>query len=129
MSIKTLLRGTTSASGRRWLVVFMLPSFVALGACGVLANGAPGDSVADRFLTRVVDAQTSQADPRALTTLRAIARDLPRGARLSAVEDVNGDGRDDDGFVQIEQQDRTACVQLPTADFGGEVTIGRCGST
>lgn len=88
---------------------------------------SPAADTADPFLTRVRDAQTSQADPRALRTLEYLGSELPEGAGLDGVEDRDKDGRDDDGFVEVKLGNGTACVTLPDADSRGQVSDGPCG--
>lgn len=88
---------------------------------------SPAADTADPFLTRVRDAQTSQADPRALRTLEYLGSELPEGAGLDGVEDSDKDGRDDDGFVEVKLGNGTACVTLPDADSRGQVSDGPCG--
>lgn len=102
---------------------------VCLLVCWLAAScgQSPAADTADQFLTRVRDAQTSQADPRALRTLEYLGSELPEGAVLDSVEDSDTDGRDDDGFVEVKLGDGTACVTLPDADSRGRVSDGPCG--
>lgn len=81
---------------------------------------------AEQFLTRVQDAQTSQADPRALSTLRFLESDLKRPVELRGLTDEDGDRRDDDGRVEVLAADHAACVTLPSNADSGEVVPGSC---
>jgi hypothetical protein len=47
-------------------------------------------------------------------------RDLPGDPEVSGVEDANGDGRDDDGRIQVRVDDEAACV---TVHENGEVNV------
>jgi hypothetical protein len=102
---------------------------VCLLVCWLSAScgQSPAADTADQFLTRVRDAQTSQADPRALRTLEYLGSELPEGAVLDGVEDIDEDARDDDGLVEVKLGKGTACVILPNADSRGQVSDGPCG--
>jgi len=52
--------------------------------------------------------------------IEAAVRDLPGDPEVSGIEDADGDGRDDDGNVNVRVDDESACV---TVHDNGEVNV------
>ena len=63
---------------------------------------------------------------RDVATLRDAAADLPGDPEIVGVDDADGDGRDDDGKVEVRTGDQAACVTV--AEDGDDVDIadGAC---
>lgn len=55
------------------------------------------------------------------------ASDIPGDPEVTGIDDTDGDGRDDDGYVEIGVGDQAACV---TVEANGEVGVdnGECPS-
>jgi hypothetical protein len=52
-----------------------------------------------------------------MSVLQEAARDLPRSPTVTGLGDTNGDGRDDDGKLQITVDDSFACVVVTGTDI------------
>lgn len=63
---------------------------------------------------------------RSIDLIEDAGADLPGDARLSGVEDADGDGLDDDGDVQIDVGDESACVRIPATGADIDVEGGTC---
>jgi hypothetical protein len=110
---------------------------LALAAVAVLALGACGDEDADR----VVDGATELAEQsavrvqaealrallkqkadgdadryRSMTVLQDALDDLPGDVTSTGLTDSDGDGRDDDGRVQLEVRNEQACLSVIGTD-------------
>jgi hypothetical protein len=59
-----------------------------------------------------------------MSVLQEAARDLPRNPTVSGLGDSNGDGRDDDGKVEIAIDDSYSCVVVTGTDIN--VSGSRC---
>jgi hypothetical protein len=59
-----------------------------------------------------------------MSVLSEAARDLPRDPTVTGLTDGNGDGRDDDGKLEIAVDDSHACVIVAGTDI--DVTSARC---
>jgi hypothetical protein len=69
------------------------------------------------------------ADDEGVRSVKAIndaADELPDDAELSGVDDGDGDGKDDDGKVQVSVGDQQACLTLPATGEDTKVTTGPC---
>jgi len=58
---------------------------------------------------------------RSIDVLEENAKDLPGDPEVSGIEDGDGDGADDDGKVQFDVSDKSACVTVPAS--GEDVTV------
>ncbi len=65
---------------------------------------------------------------RSVEVLNQVVKNLPGNPKVTGIEDKNGDGLDDDGFVQVDQDGQSACVTLPPRGKDIKVTSGACGS-
>jgi hypothetical protein len=59
-----------------------------------------------------------------MSVLQEAARDLPRSPTVSGLNDGNGDGRDDDGKLEITIDESHSCVIVAGGDI--DVTSNRC---
>jgi hypothetical protein len=116
----------------RWslLVVFAAVTLLAV-ACDEAEETAKqtGARTSAEAFRVSVKAQDTEGDPggvRNIQVLREAADDLPGGPRVLGIDDSNGDGIDDDGFVEVKVDDEFACVTLPESGDDVDVTGGRC---
>jgi hypothetical protein len=63
---------------------------------------------------------------RGMGALQDAADDLPGDPDVIGIVDANGDGIDDDGYVQFVVGDESACVTLPSSGDEIDVTGGAC---
>lgn len=63
---------------------------------------------------------------RSIDLIEDAGADLPGDAELTGVEDSDGDGLDDDGDVQIDAGDESACVRIPETGDDIDVEGGAC---
>jgi hypothetical protein len=68
---------------------------------------------------------TAEQNVADVEVLRDAAGDLPGDPEIVGIEDGDGDGRDDDGRVEVRVEDEAACV---TVQQNGEVDVsgGSC---
>jgi hypothetical protein len=100
-----------------------------LGACSDedrdeierLADDAGARSVAEALRVSLL-AQDLGNDQHVddVVIIEAAVRDLPGDPEVSGIEDADGDGRDDDGKVNVRVDDESACV---TVHDNGEVNV------
>src|SRR4051794_27779726 len=70
------------------------------------------------------DLQSGQTE-RDVSVINATVRDLPGNPNVTGIEDANGDGKDDDGKVQVNVGDQSACLNIaPNGDMN--VDNGAC---
>ncbi len=58
--------------------------------------------------------------------VRTYASRVPGNPQISGAVDANSDGRDDDGKIQVNVGDKSACVVLPATGSDTTVRNGRC---
>ncbi len=58
---------------------------------------------------------------RDVDVLREAVGDVPGDPQVSGIDDANGDGRDDDGKIEIAVDGERACLTLP--DGGGDIDV------
>lgn len=58
---------------------------------------------------------------RDVAVLREAVGDVPGDPQVSGIDDANGDGRDDDGKLEIAVDAERACLTLP--DDGGDIDV------
>ena len=63
---------------------------------------------------------------RSVAAINEAAADLPGDVEVTGVDDADGDGLDDDGRVQVDQGDQSACVILPAEGEDTTVENGAC---
>jgi hypothetical protein len=124
-----ILRGV-KATARLLVVAVPLAAMALLGGCGDddtgetverLAEGTGARGVAEAMRLSLL-AQDLGDDQHVddVAVLRAAAEDLPGDPEIVGIEDGDGDGRDDDGRVEVRVDDEAACV---TARDNGEVGV------
>lgn len=79
-----------------------------------------------RAAIKADDLDDARGGAREVATLQANARDLPGDPAAEEIVDADGDGTDDDGFVEFVVGDGTACVTLPATGDDIDVTGGAC---
>ena len=80
---------------------------------------------AEIFRQRAQDLVRQGESLDSMSVLQEAARDLPRSPTVTGINDANGDGRDDDGKLEIAVDDSYACVIVTAANI--DVTGSRCG--
>ena len=86
-------------------------------------TGAVGARSLAESLRAALKAKELAADEhlRDVATLRDAAADLPGDPEIVGIEDADGDGRDDDGKVEVRTGDQAACLTI--ADDGNDVDV------
>jgi hypothetical protein len=88
--------------------------------------GARAGAEAFRVTLREQDADGAAGGLRTIEILQTAADDLPGDPEITGIEDGNGDGIDDDGYVQFVVGDESACVMVPESGDEIDVTGGAC---
>lgn len=94
---------------------------------GDKADQATARTAAETFRNTLRDDETGKSDGfRSIEAIENAGDDLPGDATMSGVDDADGDGFDDDGDVQIDVGDESACVRIP--EDGDEIDVegGAC---
>jgi hypothetical protein len=65
---------------------------------------------------------------RNVKTLQAAADNLPGDPDIRGIDDADGDDVDDDGYVQVNVSDESACVKVPKSGDNVDVNGGACPS-
>lgn len=123
---------------------------MALAVVGLVAAGACDDDTRDKAEETVQSAKEKAGEAGARATaeafraslkaqdddvpggvrnvevLREAAKDLPGDPEITGIDDVNGDGRDDDGHVQAKVGDQKACITVPETGDDVDVAGGAC---
>ena len=92
---------------------------------GAGAVGARTQAEALRASLKVNDTANAEG-VRSVAAIEEAASDLPGDVEVTGVEDADGDGLDDDGRVQVDQGDQSACVILPAEGEDTTVENGAC---
>jgi hypothetical protein len=125
--------GTARGTSRRRLAALSLAlvvgGLVTLGACSDdekddferLAESAGARSVAEALRVSLL-AQDLGNDQHVddVAIIQAAVRDLPGDPDVLGVEDADGDGRDDDGKIDVRVDNEAACV---TVNDNGEIDV------
>jgi hypothetical protein len=76
--------------------------------------GATGARASAEALRGLLQAKNLDANEtlRSVAVLQAAADDLPGSPSVTGIDDQDGDGKDDDGKVQIAVGDQVACVSV-----------------
>jgi len=116
----------------RWPVVVTFAAMsVFAGACdeaeeAAEQTGARASAEAFRASLKAQDTDDETGGVRNVVALNEAADDLPGDVDVVGIGDSNGDGIDDDGFVEIQVGDEFACVTLPESGDEIDVNGGRC---
>ena len=79
-------------------------------------------TVAEALRTALVVEDLEQTESlRDVDVLREAVDDLPGDPQVSGIEDGDGDGRDDDGQIEVIVGEERACLTLP--DDGGDIDV------
>jgi hypothetical protein len=118
-------------TARRCLAALGLVLMVGVvGACGDddkdepferLADSAGARSVAEALRVSLL-AQDLHDDQHVddVAVIQAAVHDLPGDPEVAGIEDANGDGRDDDGKIEVRVDNEAACL---TVHENGEVNV------
>jgi hypothetical protein len=93
------------------------------------AANATGVRGAAESFRGLVKAKASGQELRSMTVVNEAASNIPSTVTVSGITDADGDGKDDDGFVQFTLDGRSACVVLPATGDNTEVTNDACSTT
>ena len=132
---------TNTRSFRKGCVAVAAASALWISACGDDSSTADKARDAAREVDDAVDAGIARGQAEILrqrakdhvragetldsmSVLQEAARDLPRSPTVTGLGDLNGDGRDDDGRLEIAIDDSYACVVIVGSDI--DVTGARC---
>jgi hypothetical protein len=88
--------------------------------------GARATAEAFRASLKAQDTDEATGGVRNVEALRAAAEELPGDPEIVGIADDDGDGRDDDGHVQVNVGDENACVTLPKSGNDIDVSGGAC---
>jgi hypothetical protein len=88
--------------------------------------GARAAAEAFRASLKARDTEDATGGVRNVEALREAAKDLPGDPEITGINDADGDGRDDDGYVQAKVADENACITLPQSSDDIDVTGGAC---
>jgi hypothetical protein len=69
----------------------------------------------------VVENLEADQNVRDVDVLREAVGDVPGDPQVSGIDDANGDGRDDDGKIEVAVDAERACLTLP--DGGGDIDV------
>jgi len=84
--------------------------------------GARGAAEYVRGRVKAADDQ----DPRSVKLLQGYADDLPSQAKVTGIDDQDGDGLDDDGKVQFTVGDTSSCLTIPKTGTDTQVSDDAC---
>jgi hypothetical protein len=88
--------------------------------------GARASAEAFRTSLKAQDIEDANGGVRSVEALRSAAEDLPGDPDITGIADADGDGRDDDGYVQAKVGHESACVTLPVSGDDIDVSGGAC---
>lgn len=128
---------------RRQAIALAAGAVLFLGACGDDTSSSAADKARDAAgeVDSAVDAGLARAQAEifrqrakdlvrqgepldSVTVLQEAARDLPRNPTVTGIGDANGDGRDDDGKLEITIDESHSCVVVVGSDI--DVTSAAC---
>jgi len=93
---------------------------------GEVAESAGARGVAEALrLVLVEDDLGPDQHERDVDVLQESVNDLPGDPEVSGIEDTDGDGRDDDGKVEVHVNSEVACMSI-AMDGDVDVTGGAC---
>lgn len=96
-------------------------------AIGTKSDEAAARAAAEELRTRMKSNDTANDEGiRSIAALEESAEDLTGSPEVTGIEDSDGDGLDDDGKVQINVGDSSACLTLPEEGEDTQVEGGAC---
>ncbi len=92
------------------------------------ANDATARAGAEAFRASLKAQETDDdaGGVRKIEALQRAAEDVPGSPDVTGIADSDGDGIDDDGFVEVRVGNQVACVQLPESGNEIDVTDDAC---
>lgn len=94
---------------------------------GTKADEAAARAAAEELRTRMKANDTANDEGiRSIAALEESAEDLTGDPDVTGIEDTDGDGLDDDGKVQVDVGDSSACLTLPEEGEDTSVEGGEC---
>lgn len=88
---------------------------------------AAARAAAEELRTRMKANDTANEEGvRSMAALEESAEDLTGDPTVEGIEDTDGDGMDDDGKVQVDVGDSSACLTLPETGEDTTVEGGAC---
>lgn len=91
------------------------------------ADEAAARGAAEELRTRMKSNDTANDEGvRSIAALNESAEDLTGDPDVTGIEDSDGDGLDDDGKVQVDVGDSSACLTLPEEGEDTSVEGGAC---
>ena len=85
---------------------------------GETSARAVAETLRGAILAEDLDGGASRRD---IDVLEESVADLPGEPEVTGIEDGDGDGRDDDGIVEVQVGDQRACLQIAEPDAGDDV--------
>jgi hypothetical protein len=67
-----------------------------------------------------------QQGVRSVVVLQQAVNDLPGTPTVTGITDGDGDGKDDDGLLEVDEDGAKACLTLPATGEDIQVTSGAC---
>jgi hypothetical protein len=95
----------------------------AANAAGTAA--AYTEAQALRAALKAKDLKQGQTE-RDVSVLNQVVRDLPGDPKVTGIKDGNGDGKDDDGKVEVHVGDQAACLTISADGKDTNVDKGAC---
>jgi hypothetical protein len=114
------------------LRVLFLGLVLAVGTAVATACEATEDVTARagaeafRVSLKAQETDDSRGGVREIKALNRAADDTPGDPNVTGIADSDGNGVDDDGFVEVKVGDEVACVQLPESGDEIDVTDDAC---
>ncbi len=94
---------------------------------GTKADEAAARAAAEELRTRMKANDTAnEKGVRSIAALNESAKDLTGDPEVSGIEDTTDDGLDDDGKVQVDVGESSACLTLPAEGEDTTVEGGAC---
>lgn len=94
---------------------------------GTKADEAAARAAAEELRSRMKANDTANDEGvRSIAALNESAKDLTGDPEVTGIEDTTDDGLDDDGKVQVDVGESSACLTLPETGENTEVKGGAC---
>lgn len=91
------------------------------------ADEAGARAAAEELRARVEANDTADAEGlRSMAAIEESAKDLVGDPEVEGIEDTTGDGLDDDGKIQVNVGEASACLTLPESGDDATVEDGPC---